>query len=175
MLRGSLTFISQLPRKDTDDMKVFVTLALLLPAFATAAEVKLFGLFPLHKHLGNFSLPIGPAKLGNEGRWWDEHLRDSSVLRVWAVPGNSKNFYFAPLLHFFKLLFFCLSQEYSLDFSQQADAEGCHSFCGKVDGCNWWSWEPAQSLCLVFDNCTELGPPNGVICPDCISGEKLWV
>ena len=84
-------------------MKVFVTLALLLPAFATAAEVKFFGLFPLHKHLGNFSLPIGPAKLGNEGRWWrEEYLRVSSVLRAWAVPGNSEShsIYFAPLLYF---------------------------------------------------------------------------
>ena len=103
-MRGSLTFISQLPRKDTNDMKVFVTLALLLPAFAVAAEVKFFGLFPLHNlFLGNFSLPIGPAKLGDEGRGWrDEYLRDSSVLRVWAVPGNSESqsIYFAPLLQF---------------------------------------------------------------------------
>merc|ERR1712024_354385 len=64
-------------------------------------------------------------------------------------------------------------QELSVDFSYQEDAEGCHSFCGKLDGCNWWSWEPEQSLCIAFDDCTASGGPDGHICPDCITGEKL--
>jgi len=64
-------------------------------------------------------------------------------------------------------------QELSVDFSYQEDAEGCHSFCGKLDGCNWWSWEPEQSLCMAFDDCTASGGPDSHICPDCISGEKL--
>ena len=59
------------------------------------------------------------------------------------------------------------------DFSKQDDAESCHAFCGKLDGCNWWSWEPEQSLCLAFENCTLSGGPSGSICEDCISGEKL--
>ena len=69
----------------------------------------------------------------------------------------------------------CFSpQEYSLDFKVTKDAEGCHKFCGKNDGCNWWSWEPAFELCMLFANCTEEGvdPPAVEPCPDCISGEK---
>merc|ERR1712241_1035879 len=64
-------------------------------------------------------------------------------------------------------------QEYSIDFSKQENAEDCHSFCGKLEGCNWWSWQPDQSLCLAFQNCTVAGAPSDAICPDCISGEKL--
>ena len=71
------------------------------------------------------------------------------------------------------VIFFFLSQELSVDFSYQEDAEGCHSFCGKLDGCNWWSWEPEQSLCMAFDDCTASGGPDAHICPDCITGEKL--
>jgi len=65
-------------------------------------------------------------------------------------------------------------QEYSLDFKVTQDAEGCHKFCGKNQECNWWSWEPAFELCMLFANCTEVGidPPAVEPCPECISGEK---
>jgi len=65
-------------------------------------------------------------------------------------------------------------QEYSLDFKVTQDAEGCHKFCGKNQDCNWWSWEPAFELCMLFHNCTEVGidPPAVEPCPDCISGES---
>ena len=61
-------------------------------------------------------------------------------------------------------------QGFSLDFSAQYGAEGCHAFCGKLDGCNWWSWDRALSLCLAFENCTLSGGP---VSEDCIMGEKL--
>ena len=32
-----------------------------------------------------------------------------------------------------------------------------------------------QDLCMLFANCTESGHPDAGICPDCISGERLWV
>ena len=66
-------------------------------------------------------------------------------------------------------------QEYSLDFKDTEDPEGCHKFCGKNKECNWWSWEPAFKLCILYSNCTEKGvdPPNVEACGDCISGEKL--
>ena len=65
-------------------------------------------------------------------------------------------------------------QEYSLNFKQTADADACHKFCGKQnEACNWWSFEPAQSLCVLFGNCTENGEPDKIICEDCISGERL--
>ena len=67
--------------------------------------------------------------------------------------------------------YFSSPKEFSLDFKRVEDAEGCHAFAKGVDGSNWWSWEPAQSLCLAFGNCTETGPPSGSICPDCVSGE----
>jgi len=65
-------------------------------------------------------------------------------------------------------------QEYSLDFKATQDAEGCHKFCGKSQECNWWSWEPAFELCMLYSNCTEDGvdPPAVEPCPECISGEK---
>ena len=65
-------------------------------------------------------------------------------------------------------------QEYSLDFKATQDAEGGHKFCGKNEECNWWSWEPAFELCMLFANCTEVGidPPAVEPCPECISGEK---
>ena len=65
-------------------------------------------------------------------------------------------------------------KEYSLDFKVTQDAEGCHKFCGKNQDCNWWSWEPAFELCMLFHNCTEVGidPPAVEPCPDCISGER---
>ena len=70
---------------------------------------------------------------------------------------------------------FLSSKEYSLDFKVTEDAEGCHKFCGKTDECNWWSWEPAFELCMLFVNCTDNGidPPAVEPCPDCISGEKM--
>ena len=70
---------------------------------------------------------------------------------------------------------FSSQKEYSLDFSHQEDAEGCHSYAKKNEEAEWWSWEPAQSMCLLFANCTESGPPSGQICPNCVSGQKAWV
>merc|ERR1712223_118662 len=65
-------------------------------------------------------------------------------------------------------------QEFSVNFKKVDDADACHKFCGKEgEGCNWWSFEPAQSLCVLFGNCTEAGGPDQIICPDCISGERL--
>ena len=57
-------------------------------------------------------------------------------------------------------------QEYSVNFQgQSTDAESCHKMCGKNKDCEWWSWEPAQSLCMLFSNCTESGHPEAEI-PD---------
>ena len=68
-------------------------------------------------------------------------------------------------------------QEYSLDFKDTEDPEGCHKFCGKNEECNWWSWEPegcSSGLCILFANCTDgTDPPDVEACGDCISGEKL--
>merc|ERR1712038_1426426 len=64
-------------------------------------------------------------------------------------------------------------QEYSVDFKKTEDVDHCQKFCGTDDDCNWWSFEPAQNLCVLFGNCTESGNPNQVVCPDCISGQKL--
>ena len=64
-------------------------------------------------------------------------------------------------------------QEYSVNFKGLEDAESCHRICGKNEDCEWWSWEPAQDLCMLFANCTESGHPDAGICPDCISGERL--
>jgi len=64
-------------------------------------------------------------------------------------------------------------QEYSINFKMNADADGCQKFCGLNEACNWWSYEPEQSLCVLFTNCTESGEPDKVVCPDCISGERL--
>merc|ERR1712117_949431 len=47
-------------------------------------------------------------------------------------------------------------QEYSLNFKVTQDAEGCHKFCGKNQECNWWSWEPAFELCMLFAKCTDV-------------------
>ena len=77
----------------------------------------------------------------------------------------------------FLAILLCVLQEYSVDFQGHAegegDAESCHRFCGKTEDCQWWSWEPAQSLCIAFANCTESGPPDAGVCPDCISGQRL--
>jgi len=66
-------------------------------------------------------------------------------------------------------------QEYSIDFKDTKDAEGCHKFCGNNNECNWWSWEPDFELCMLFVNCTEanIDPPLVAPCSSCISGQKL--
>merc|ERR1712241_295414 len=65
-------------------------------------------------------------------------------------------------------------QEYSLNFKKVDDADACHKFAGKEgEAVNWWSFEPAQSLCVLFGNCTEAGGPDQIICPDCISGKRV--
>lgn len=64
-------------------------------------------------------------------------------------------------------------QGYSVNFQQRDDAESCHMFCGKNEDCEWWTFEPSQSMCIAFKNCTESGNPDAGPCPDCISGEGL--
>jgi len=64
-------------------------------------------------------------------------------------------------------------QEYSVNFKRTDDVDLCHKFCGQNEDCNWWSFEPSQNLCVLFDNCTESGAPDVVACEECISGEKL--
>merc|ERR1711978_68547 len=73
----------------------------------------------------------------------------------------------------FHLIKFSSSQGYSVNFQQRSDAESCHMFCGKNEDCEWWSFEPSQSMCIAFENCTESGNPDNGACPDCISGERL--
>ena len=75
----------------------------------------------------------------------------------------------------FHLIIFSSSQGYSVNFQQRSDAESCHMFCGKNEDCEWWSFEPSQSMCMAFKNCTESGNPDNGACPDCISGERLYV
>ena len=67
-------------------------------------------------------------------------------------------------------------QEYSVNFQNTPTADTCHKFCGKNDDCNWWSWEPEQTLCVVFANCTDSpsGEPDIGQCPTCISGQRMW-
>ena len=65
------------------------------------------------------------------------------------------------------------NQEYSVNFQASLDAESCHKFCGGNKGCEWWSWEPEQTLCILFANCTDSGHPDTGPCPDCISGQRL--
>merc|ERR1712038_606032 len=72
-------------------------------------------------------------------------------------------------------------QEFTVDFQFSDDPDECGHYCRKKNRalaeddphrCNWWSWEPAQELCVMFTNCTESGDggPSGLICPECISG-----
>jgi len=91
---------------------------------------------------------------GQEGEGEDEQVMDISETNKCYVYGQC--------------------QEYSIDFKVTQDAEGCHKFCGKNNECNWWSWEPAFELCMLFVNCTDgVDPPAVEPCPDCISGEKM--
>ena len=64
-------------------------------------------------------------------------------------------------------------QEYSVNFQESTDAESCHKFCGINDDCEWWSWQPELSLCMLFANCTDSGHPDTALCPDCISGQRM--
>merc|ERR1712020_614672 len=67
-------------------------------------------------------------------------------------------------------------EEYSVNFEKITSAESCHKFCGKNDDCKWWTWEPDNSLCSLFANCTEpkqsTGHPDAGPCSDCISGQQ---
>jgi len=67
-------------------------------------------------------------------------------------------------------------EEYSVNFEEIDNAESCHKFCGKNDDCKWWTWEPDNSLCSLFANCTDpkqsTGHPNAGPCSDCISGQQ---
>ena len=93
------------------------------------------------------------------------------------VPGQCQVWQF--ILHattLVRFLIWATFQEYSLNFKKVDDADACHKFAGKEgEAVNWWSFEPAQSLCVLFGNCTEAGGPDQIICPDCISGERQWV
>jgi len=76
----------------------------------------------------------------------------------------------------FQCYVFGQCQEYSVNFEAADSAESCHKFCGKNDDCKWWSWEPDQSGCFLFANCTDIkqstGHPNIDPCHDCISGQR---
>merc|ERR1719158_1204639 len=72
-------------------------------------------------------------------------------------------------------------QEFTIDFQFSDDPDECGHYCRKKNKalaeedthrCNWWSWEPAQELCIMFHNCTTSasGNPSGLLCPECISG-----
>jgi len=67
-------------------------------------------------------------------------------------------------------------EEYSVNFEDIGSAESCHKFCGKNDDCKWWTWEPSNSLCSLFANCTDpkhsTGHPDAGPCSDCISGQQ---
>jgi len=67
-------------------------------------------------------------------------------------------------------------EEYSVNFEEIDSAESCHKFCGKNDDCKWWTWEPENSLCSLFANCTDpkqgTGHPDAGRCPNCISGQR---
>ena len=67
-----------------------------------------------------------------------------------------------------------LIQGYSVNFrGKTLEPETCHKTCGKNDDCEWWSWEPTHSMCMLFSNCTESGHPDVGLCPECISGQRL--
>merc|ERR1712010_83220 len=67
-------------------------------------------------------------------------------------------------------------EEYSVNFEDINSAESCHKFCGKNDDCKWGTWEPSNSLCSLFANCTDpkhsTGHPDAGPCADCISGQQ---
>ena len=65
-------------------------------------------------------------------------------------------------------------QEYSVNMQMSVDAESCHKTCTKNYDCEWWTWLPTQSLCILFHNCTESGYPDARLCPDCISGQRMY-
>ena len=80
------------------------------------------------------------------------------------------------LLHLLDVIFFTPLQEYSVNFESIKTAELCHKLCGKNDDCKWWTWEPDNSLCSLFANCTDptqgTGHPDAGPCPNCISGQR---
>ena len=96
---------------------------------------------------------------------------ETPMLCLWSMPG----FFFWRWPGYFVSFNSSSSQEYSVNFQQVSDADSCHKFCGKNEDCGWWSFEPSQSMCMAFKNCTESGHPDTGACPDCISGERLYV
>ena len=102
--------------------------------------------------------------------WLSTYLKDINAMC--PVSARYDSVICGPIL-LVKILIQNTSQEYSINFKMNADADGCQKFCGLNEACNWWSYEPEQSLCLLFTNCTESGQPDKVACPDCISGERL--
>ena len=43
----------------------------------------------------------------------------------------------------------------------------CQDACTNFNGCNFYSYDPATTNCLMFDTCPTL---DDTLCPDCISG-----
>lgn len=44
----------------------------------------------------------------------------------------------------------------------------CLHFCQRVTGCQWFTYDPNDSVCLTFSDCNELVTEE---CPDCLSGQ----
>ena len=96
---------------------------------------------------------------------------DISEKQECYVYGQCQVLYSMVQTSIWKALWF---QEYSVNFERWPDAESCHKFCTKNKDCEWWSWEPTNTLCVLYANCTESGYPDTAACPHCISGQQLW-
>ena len=68
-------------------------------------------------------------------------------------------------------------QGYTVNFKYTEFVDQCHRFCGENKNCNWWTWEPALELCMLYVNCTNppayIDQPAVEPCPGCISGQKM--
>merc|ERR1712241_888933 len=71
--------------------------------------------------------------------------------------------------------------EFAVDFQASVGPDECGTFCHEhnanedvdVHRCNWWSWDAAQELCIMFHNCTQQGGrPDGTQCPHCLTGQE---
>ena len=45
----------------------------------------------------------------------------------------------------------------------------CVNFCQSATSCEYFSFNPADNVCLVFDDCPELSNEN---CDSCVSGNR---
>lgn len=56
-----------------------------------------------------------------------------------------------------------------LHHTHEKDDVNCLQQCQKVENCEWFSYDPDFSVCLLFQNCSELSLDN---CAGCTSGEN---